>query len=591
MSLIQNEKPAPHAVLKRQLTVCAVFAVLLGSIVASLYLQDRRREWSLRTGQAEHRLDVAYELISRELDSVRADALFLADQQPVRRFIQGDMSQLSGLETEYRHFIRRKQTYDQIRLLDLNGRERIRVNYTREGAVSVPAAELQDKSDRYYFRDAESLRAGEVLVSEFDLNQEHGQIERPLKPVIRFVTPVVDEQATARGFLVLNYLGARLLRDLDNPTLPGFTMLLRPDGNYLRSPDQRDTWGWLLGHDRTFASQFPEEWARIDEMQNCELTANGAFAARRIPLGAPRSASALPAKTINGRDSIIVVSYLPRDEAFAASHGLLKRLLLLAASVFVPVVIFARYWAHATASRQLQNEQIAISEERLRELSSRLLRIQEDERRAISREIHDELGQQATAINLDLKLADRNIASQQARSHLERAIRENEQLLQTLHAFATRVRPAVLDDLGLRDAVESHLWDFQQRTSIKVIADLSFESTEVPNEVADNAYRLLQESLNNVAKHSDASTVRINVSIDTNGTAQQLYMSIRDDGRGCEALRHNGKRLGLLGMQERVDLLSGELRMESDVDQGTSIEIRLPFRDGVAQQGSDGDEA
>ena len=111
-------------------------------------------------------------------------------------------------------------------------------------------------------------------------------------------------------------------------------------------------------------------------------------------------------------------------------------------------------------SRQLQNQQIAISEERLRELSSRLLRIQEDERRAISREIHDELGQQATAINLDLKLADRNIESEQARSHLERAIRENEQLLQTLHAFATRVRPAVLDDLGLRDALQSHLWEF-----------------------------------------------------------------------------------------------------------------------------------
>ena len=468
MSVIQNLNPTPGSIFKRQLAVCVIFAVLLGIIVTSLYVQNRRREWTLRTEQAKHRLDVAFELISRELDSVRADALFLADQLPVRRFVQGDVSQLKGIQTEYRSFIRRKQTYDQIRLLDLRGRETVRVNFTREGAVSVLPSELQDKSDRYYFRDAVSLRGGEVLVSDFDLNLEYGQLEDPLKPVIRFVTPVVDEQQTAQGFLVLNYLGARLLRDLDNSTIPGYTMLLRYDGNYLRSPQQNDSWGWLLGHDRTFATQFPSEWSRIDELDNCELTPNGAFAARRIPLGKPRSESEDPTGTDNERDSIIAVSYLPHDQVFAASQSILKRLLFLAGSIFVPVALLARYWAHAMMSRQLQNHKIAVSEERLRELSSRLLRIQEDERRAISREIHDELGQQATAINLDLKLADRNIQSEQARSHLQRAIRENEQLLRTLHAFATRVRPAVLDDLGLRDALESHLWEFQQRTSIQV---------------------------------------------------------------------------------------------------------------------------
>ena len=269
MPIIQNLKSTPGSVLKRQLAVCAIFAVLLGIIVASLYIQNRRREWTLRTEQAKHRLDVAFELISRELDGVRADALFLADQLPVRRFVQGDRSQLEGIQTEYRNFVRRKQMYDQIRLLDLKGRETIRVNFTRQVAVSVLPSELQDKSDRYYFRDAASLRAGQVLVSDFDLNLEHDQLEKPLKPVIRFVTPVVDEQQNAQGYLVLNYLGARLLRDVDNSTVPGFTMLLRDDGNYLRGPQDDDNWGWLMGHDRTFATQFPSEWSRIDAINNC----------------------------------------------------------------------------------------------------------------------------------------------------------------------------------------------------------------------------------------------------------------------------------------------------------------------------------
>ena len=242
-------------------------------------------------------------------------------------------------------------------------------------------------------------------------------------------------------------------------------------------------------------------------------------------------------------------------------------------------------------SHQLQNDQIATSEERLRELSSRLLRIQEEERRAISREIHDELGQQATAINLDLKMAHRNIKSEQAGPNLERAIRENEQLLQTLHAFASRVRPAVLDDLGLRDALESHVWEFQERTHIDVDADLSFDSAEIPDEIADNAYRLVQESLTNVAKHAEASRVRVSLSIEKSDSSRHLYISIRDDGRGYDAIEYNGHRLGLVGMQERVDLLSGELRMKSNVDEGTNIEITLPFRDGVAQQARGRDEA
>ncbi len=272
------------------------------------------------------------------------------------------------------------------------------------------------------------------------------------------------------------------------------------------------------------------------------------------------------------------MAFLPRDQVFSSSNKLLKRLLLLAGCIFISLAIFARYWAQATLSRQLQAHQIVLSEERLRELSAKLLRIQEEERRAISREIHDELGQQVTAINLDLKLADRNIDAGTARPHLARAIRENEELLQTLHAFATRVRPAVLDDLGLRDAVESHVWDFQARTGIAVEASLCFQPTEIPHDIADHVYRLLQESLNNVAKHAAAAKVWITMSVIDDGSQRRFFLAIRDDGRGYVAT-DDTRRLGLVGMQERVGLLAGELRMASEIDQGTRIEIWLPLGD------------
>lgn len=582
MSLVSPEERCHWYVFKRQLAACAAFAFLFAIIVAILYWQERRREWTLRTEQAKHRLDVAFELISRELDRVRADALFLADQAAVQQFAGGDASRRAALEAEYVNFVRRKATYDQIRLLDLNGRETIRVNYADQRPTAVDQADLQDKADRYYYREALALQRGEVVVSEFDLNLEHGQIEQPLKPVIRFVTPVVSDGGAAKAFLVLNYLGARLLRELDDPSLPGTTILLRPDGHYLRSHNENDAWGWQLGHDRTFARQFPNEWAGIEKLQACELTDNGAFAARRIVLGKSDQSTSQTSNGALERDSIILVAFLPRSQVFVASSELLWRLLLLAGCIFVPLAIFTRYWAHATASRVFQSRRIVESEERLRELSSRLLRIQEDERRAISREIHDELGQQVTAISLDIKLADRNLDSGQAKPHLQRAIHESSQLLQTLHAFATRVRPDVLDDLGLRDAVESHLWEFQKRTNITVDATLAFQSDDVPDEIADNAYRLLQESLNNVIKHADAARVTVHMEIDRN-EPKRLTISICDDGRGYDESESNGSRLGLVGMQERVDLLSGELQIQSSIDDGTRVEITLPLRERIVE--------
>jgi signal transduction histidine kinase len=548
-------------------------------------VQDRRHERTLRIAQAKHRLDEAFELVSNEIERVQADALFLSDQIPVREFVAGDKARLEGIAAEYASFLRRKQIYDHIRLLDLKGLETIRVNYSRGQANTVASSDLQDKSDRYYFRKALSLQPGDVFVSDFDLNLEHGQIEKPLKPVIRFVAPIVDDLGATKGLLVLNYLGDRLLRKIGESTVPGLTMILRTDGNYILGPSENDGWGWLLGHGRSFVNQFPHEWANLPDKEDGEFTQNGLFARRNILLDGTSAVQHDDSKNDTaGHETIIVVSYLPRHQIFEDSNKSLTRLLWVAGCVLIPVAIFSRYWAHASLSRKLQADQIAVSECRLRELSSRLLRIQEDERRSISRQIHDELGQQVTAINLDLKLANRNIESGNARSHLERAIRENEELLQTLHTFATRVRPVVLDDLGLRDAIESHLWDFQERTKIEVDAILRFQSADIPDEVADNAYRLIQESLNNVAKHAHASKVDVVMTTTEEDCLRFIRITIRDDGRGYGVKNSSGQRLGLVGMQERVDLLSGTLNIESRTHEGTSIDIKLPLNNGPADK-------
>ncbi|MCA9217401.1 MAG: hypothetical protein KDB27_30240, partial [Planctomycetales bacterium] len=550
-----------------------------------LYFQSRQREWALRREQAQHRLNIAYELISREVQRVRSDSTYLASRDELRRFVSGDESVRNKLENDFMLFVQQKELYDQLRVLNLDGREILRVNFPDGKAAAVSADKLQDKSGRYYFQEARTLLPSEIFVSEFDLNEEHGTIERPFKPVIRFLTPVTDEDQQVRAFVALNFLGKDLLSDLDDTSLGGYLLLLRPDGHYIRGADQDDAWGWLLGHDRTFAAQFAKEWHALDHTSECRLSAAGAFASTLIPLGRvggnghrrwqPVSKESLVSNTDDTQDSITAVSYLPRESVFAASNELLHRLLIFGCGVIGLAVVFTRAWAKATWSRQLQSHRIATSEERLRELSSRLLRIQEEERRAISREIHDEFGQQATAINLDLKLAQRNIGSDKAAPHLQRAIDENETLLRTLHEFAKRVRPAILDDLGLKKAIESQLSDFEQRTMVQVHSSIVLPDTGIPDEIADNAFRLIQESLNNVAKHAGATKVDVELSV-SNRSQRELRIAVRDDGRG-HGEPTGQKRLGLVGMRERVDLLGGTMTIQSEQDQGSAVEISIPI--------------
>lgn len=637
---------------QRQLTLCGLIGLVLNCVVAGLYLQDRHNEWGLRVEQAEHRLDIVSGLISRELARVQSDALYLANQGAVRQFVGGADARRAEVEAEFAGFVQRKAMYDQIRLLSMEGDETLRVNYLAGQPLPVQPSELQDKEDRYYYREALGLAPGEVFVSDLDLNLEHGQIERPLKPVIRFVTPVLSQDGSRRMLLVLNYLGAPLLGDLDATSVPGMTLLLRSDGHYLRGPNEGDAWGWVLGHERSFARQFPQVWPRLGELtQRCLLDRTGAFAGRVVSLGrtsgasgtgrasgtggaggvgsraepaatsdvaaaeassgtgesaeqharrdaaswSPQSSSrssssplssSPPSTELPGRDAILVLSYLPHEQVFAGSNQLLKRLLILAGLMLLPLVALARYWAHSSVNRAVQAQRIAESEARLRELSSRLLRIQEDERRAISREIHDELGQQVTAIRLDQKLAERNLDTGRAAGHLERAIAETEQLLQSLHAFATRVRPAVLDDLGLAEAVESHLWDFQKRAGIQVQTRLELPEEPLPDVIADNVYRLLQESLNNVVKHAQAQQVWVEIialdeqnrpTAESGAEAVTLRLCVDDDGRGLPA-SSTENRLGIVGMRERVDLLGGTFAVGPRDSGGTRVQVDLPLR-------------
>jgi signal transduction histidine kinase len=221
-------------------------------------------------------------------------------------------------------------------------------------------------------------------------------------------------------------------------------------------------------------------------------------------------------------------------------------------------------------SRQMQNE--------LRHLSHQLLSIQEEERRKISRELHDVIAQTLTGINM--RLATLKTESNDNLAELQEKITSTQHLveksLDIVHRFASALRPTVLDDLGLIPALKTFMQSFLAETgvrvSLKVFAGIEQSSATVRTVL----FRIAQEALTNVARHAMASQVAVDIQ-SHNGT---IHMEITDDGQGFEvdgtACANKRDRLGLLGMRERVEMIGGTFCLESAPGQPTTVRVEIP---------------
>jgi PAS domain S-box-containing protein len=223
-------------------------------------------------------------------------------------------------------------------------------------------------------------------------------------------------------------------------------------------------------------------------------------------------------------------------------------------------------------------QQSRVMEESLRQLSNKVLSAQEEERKRISRELHDEIGAALTAVNVTLAML-KNHAGDNAAFHAKigEAQKQLERTMQIAHRFARELRPDMLDHLGAHAALQSYLQSFSERTGIKAALSSKADLGRLDSQQEIVLFRVAQESLTNVAKHAHAT--RVNV--DFRRLPHGVRMEIRDNGRSFPAQEQlNGKtskRLGLLGMQERVRLVNGEFAIESEPGRGTTVRVDIPF--------------
>jgi PAS domain S-box-containing protein len=221
-------------------------------------------------------------------------------------------------------------------------------------------------------------------------------------------------------------------------------------------------------------------------------------------------------------------------------------------------------------------EALLQTNKQLRELTIHLQAIREEERKHISREIHDELGQQLTALKLDLSWIAKKIINQEDAivTKIKSSLDVINSTIQTVRRLATELRPAILDELGLAEAIRWQTCEFSKRTGIAVDFETNVDETVFPPDISISFFRILQESLTNIARHAEAGHVECKLHLEDH----LLVLQICDDGKGF--LPHNAgdkKSLGLLGIKERVEMLHGEYHLSSEPMKGTKLTVKVPM--------------
>lgn len=200
---------------------------------------------------------------------------------------------------------------------------------------------------------------------------------------------------------------------------------------------------------------------------------------------------------------------------------------------------------------------------------------QEDERKRIARELHDSTSQTLTSLVIGLRTLSNTCNDSTIRIHAEDLREVAAQTLNEVHDLALQLRPSVLDDHGLPEALNRHLTECRRRHQLTIDLAINGLEQRLPSNIETALYRIIQEALSNIFRHAQATTASICVE----RRNDQVVAIIEDDGQGfdLEAVKSKG-RLGLYGIQERIELLSGQITIESTIGSGTSLFIEIPVR-------------
>ncbi len=264
------------------------------------------------------------------------------------------------------------------------------------------------------------------------------------------------------------------------------------------------------------------------------------------------------------------------DQFSELQNRLTKSLILMLTSGLVLAIGSALYILRLERQARVRYAELSLHRSELQQLSARLVDVQETERRSISRELHDEVGQALGLLLMEVGRLSNQLASsdEKSREMLEHIKTVAERVVQTARNMALLLRPSMLDDLGLVPAVEWYARELSRQAGIEVKVHAENVSEKLPDEVKVCVYRVIQEALNNAQRHAHAKNVLVELTRSSDATR----VKITDDGSGFDAKRTRG--MGVLGMEERVKRLGGTINIDSRPGAGTTITVELPLAAG-----------
>lgn len=267
---------------KKIFLVLSIFVFIHTIIFYIIYKIETDSEITHIKTTAKQTIQQQQFIINSQLEDIKSDLSILSNNNILKDYLQDCVNNQDSFANYLKMYSLKKKIYDQIRFIDLEGNEKIRINYNNGEPIIVSSDKLQNKKDRYYFTESISLNKNDIYMSDLDLNVEAGKIEEPVKPMIRFATPVFKDGKKI-GILILNYLGEDLLHKL----MVSFKffdvdiIILNQDGYWiLNSNDKSKEWGFMYPEKKhfTFQAEYPNEWNDIIKHKNKELnTENGYF--------------------------------------------------------------------------------------------------------------------------------------------------------------------------------------------------------------------------------------------------------------------------------------------------------------------------
>ena len=428
------------------------------------------------------------------------------------------------------------------------------------------------------------------LVSAYALVQRVIEAERQSTAVTTRFTAGEELLFTVR---IQVFLSSVYVRDAALDTRPNAASFYREQLQTARTEVERALERYLPDVDSSIER---EHWIQLQtELQDYWASMRPVLVAQMPPTSADAHAF-LRREVIPKRELIVRISEdlrmlnqdaLREQQADVAQlHQALRQRIWLTSGIAVAlglaIALFAGRYAGRLESRiRQQHLQERQHKRDLQRLSAELVHAQEDERRTIGRDLHDEIGQALMTVKLDLGVLERNVQVSGAAAHaLSEARSTTAHAIQSVRNLSQLLHPPMLDDFGLAVTLEAYVRSFSQRTGVQTDLVLDRMDARLASELEICVYRVVQEALTNVAKHARATSCRVYLQ----RLPYSLLVTVEDDGRGIDTESTDGaetrRGVGLVGVRERVTRLNGTVRLETQADKGTRLTIELPVPAG-----------